>query len=83
MNPTCCGSSGFTDPTDQTGVDPGLELDGSNKPLLKDNGGPTDTIALVCGSLAIDKGKNLTASDTDQRGAGFPRTFNNSPADAS
>jgi hypothetical protein len=72
-------SGGFTQPTDQTGtqaspLDPKLELDGSNKPLLKDNGGPTQTIALLCGSPAIDKGKNLTAATTDQRGAGFPRT---------
>src|SRR5262249_8803299 len=33
------GSNGFNQPTDQTGLDPGLELDGSNQPLLKDNGG--------------------------------------------
>ncbi|HEY3027401.1 MAG TPA: right-handed parallel beta-helix repeat-containing protein [Pyrinomonadaceae bacterium] len=45
---------------------------------LKDNGGPTQTIALLCGSPAIDKGtgNGLTGNlTTDQRGAGFPRTF--------
>jgi hypothetical protein len=78
------GSSGsFNQPTDQTGIDPKLELDGSNQPLLKDNGGPTPTIALLCGSPAIDKGKNFTSATTDQRGAGFPRIFDNSTANAS
>src|SRR5207244_5627491 len=33
------------------------------------------THALLCGSPAIDKGKNFSASTTDQRGAGFARTF--------
>lgn len=78
------GSSGsFNQSTDQTGIDPKLELDGSNQPLLKDNGGPTPTIALLCGSPAIDKGKNFTSATTDQRGAGFPRIFDNSTANAS
>jgi hypothetical protein len=35
---------------------------------LQDNGGPTFTQALLPGSPAIDKGKNLTGSATDQRG---------------
>jgi len=42
---------------------------------LQDNGGPTFTHALLCGSPAIDQGKNFSASATDQRGAGFARTF--------
>ena len=48
---------------------------------LADNGGPTQTIALVTGSPAIDKGSNALAVDpssgqpltTDQRGTGFAR----------
>jgi HYR domain-containing protein len=58
-----------------TGLDPMLGP-------LADNGGPTDTHALPCGSPAIDKGNNVAASGTDQRGAGFLRTFNNSPVNA-
>src|SRR5262249_50874775 len=44
---------------------------------LQDNGGPTFTHALLTGSPAIDKGKNLTnpLATTDQRGTGFVRTF--------
>jgi uncharacterized repeat protein (TIGR01451 family)/CSLREA domain-containing protein len=49
---------------------------------LANNGGPTKTHALVCGSPAIDAGSNALAVDpannnsaltTDQRGAGFAR----------
>ena len=72
------GSFGFTAATDRTGtvaapLDPKLDPSG-----LQNNGGPTTTIALLPGSPAIDKGTsaaftgNLT---TDQRGAGFPRVF--------
>src|SRR5437868_2805018 len=43
------GNTGFTARTDLTSADPKFELDSSNLPNLKDNGGPTDTIALVCG----------------------------------
>jgi hypothetical protein len=51
---------------------------------LADNGGPTQTIALLPGSPAIDKGTNALAVDpstgqpltTDQRGTGFPRIVN-------
>jgi hypothetical protein len=49
------------------------------KPLLgplANNGGPTQTIALLPGSPAIDAGDNNALSITgpnDQRGAGFPR----------
>jgi hypothetical protein len=42
---------------------------------LQDNGGPTFTHAPLTGSPAIDAGKNFTAETTDQRGAGFVRTF--------
>jgi hypothetical protein len=44
---------------------------------LDNNGGPTQTHALLSNSPAIDKGNNLIASNaglvTDQHGAGFPR----------
>src|SRR5262249_10291245 len=39
---------------------------------LQDNGGPTLTHAPLCGSPAIDKGRNTSFLGTDQRGA--PRT---------
>ncbi|MGK7887854.1 MAG: choice-of-anchor Q domain-containing protein, partial [Leptolyngbyaceae cyanobacterium] len=52
------------------GVDPRLDPDG-----LKDNGGPTQTIALLPDSPAIDAGDPnfVTPPDTDQRGE--PRIF--------
>ncbi|MCA8988585.1 MAG: VCBS repeat-containing protein, partial [Planctomycetaceae bacterium] len=41
---------------------------------LADNGGPTQTLALLPGSVAINAGnQDLTTSLTDQRGAGFER----------
>jgi hypothetical protein len=50
---------------------------------LANNGGPTETIALLAGSPAIDAGKNSLAVDAngnplvyDQRGPGFPRIVN-------
>ena len=70
------GSGGFTQPTDQTGtlaqpLDPKLDPNG-----LQNNGGPTQTIALLLGSPAIDKGTSIGVNGTlttDQRGTGFPR----------
>ncbi len=48
--------------------------------LLAYNGGPTQTIALLAGSPAVDAGSNALADEysltTDQRGAGFPRIVN-------
>ena len=51
--------------------------------MLANNGGPTETIALLSGSPAIDAGSNDLAVDaqgdplaTDQRGTGFPRIVN-------
>jgi hypothetical protein len=41
---------------------------------LANNGGPTDTHALLAGSPAIDQGKNFSGLATDQRGASFSRT---------
>jgi len=40
---------------------------------LADNGGATQTHALVAGSPAIDAGSNPENLDVDQRGEGFPR----------
>lgn len=40
---------------------------------LQDNGGPTQTMILVTGSVAIDAGSNPAPSTYDQRGPGFPR----------
>ena len=69
------GASGFTAPGDQVGttaspLNPQLGL-------LADNGGPTQTHALLVGSPALDAGNNALAKDasnntliTDQRGAG-------------
>jgi hypothetical protein len=62
------GGSGFDD-TDLLNVDPLLGP-------LQDNGGPTFTMALQCGSPAIDAGDNADAPDWDQRGPGFPRIVN-------
>jgi len=59
----------------QVGVDPLLDPNG-----LQDNGGPTQTIALMPGSPAINAGNNALAVDAygnplefDQRGPGFYR----------
>ena len=76
------GSGGLTNGTNgnQVGVaNPGLDPNG-----LQDNGGPTQTIALLPGSPAIDAGSNALAVDPttgqplvyDQRGPGFPRIVN-------
>ncbi|MEB3211050.1 MAG: right-handed parallel beta-helix repeat-containing protein [Leptolyngbyaceae bacterium] len=50
-------------------VDPGLGG-------LADNGGPTQTHALLPGSPAIDAGSNPDGLATDQRGNGFDRVVN-------
>lgn len=72
------GGSGSLNATgDQINTAPMLDPDG-----LQDNGGPTLTIALQPGSPAIDKGKNLSSFTTDQRGAGFARTFDKLIANA-
>lgn len=64
------GSGFLTATGDQINTDPLLGP-------LQDNGGPTFTHALLCGSPAIDQGTNFTASSTDQRGAGFARIYDN------
>jgi len=49
---------------------------------LADNGGPTDTHALVAGGIALDAGSNTAAEgaglSTDQRGTGSDRIINGS-----
>ena len=54
-----------------TGQDPLLDPAG-----LQDNGGLTQTIAILPDSLAIDAGSNPEGLEFDQRGAGFPREVN-------
>ena len=49
-----------------------LQVDPQLLPLAW-NGGPTQTLALVAGSPAIDAGNNVADLATDQRSDGFPR----------
>ena len=75
------GSTGFTAATDKKGTIK-APLDPKLDPLgLRSNGGPTQTVALLSGSPAIDKGTSVTIAGTtlttDQRGSGFPRTHDN------
>ena len=66
-------TTGFTD-----GVN-GDQIGTSGSPIdpllgvLQDNGGPTQTHALLAGSPAIDTGSNTGAPATDQRGAPRPQ----------
>jgi hypothetical protein len=62
------GGSGYSE-HDALNVDPLLGP-------LTDNGGPTQTMALLPGSPAIDSGDNANAPEFDQRGPGFPRIVN-------
>jgi hypothetical protein len=57
---------GFGAPTDQTGKDPLLGA-------LADNGGPTNTMALLAGSPAIDTGDPANCPASDQRGVSRPQ----------
>jgi hypothetical protein len=64
------GGAGFTD-TDLVGT-----ADAPIDPLLgplQDNGGPTQTMALLPGSPARGAGDPTDAPEWDQRGPGFPR----------
>src|SRR5205085_11610676 len=71
-------SDGFTASTDQTGT-AAAPLDPKFDPAgLRNNGGPTKTIALLSNSPAIDRGMSSSQPNslpTDQRGTGFARTF--------
>ena len=55
-------NAGLNGPGDQNNVNPQLGP-------LQNNGGQTSTHAPLCGSPAIDQGKNLNGVSTDQRGA--------------
>jgi hypothetical protein len=46
---------------------------------LNNNGGPTETMALLAGSPAIDAGDNTDAPAWDQRGPGYPRITSDDP----
>ncbi|EKD42821.1 MAG: hypothetical protein ACD_73C00005G0001, partial [uncultured bacterium] len=61
MNPLNCEVTG--DAANVVNVDPLLD-----PLLLQDNGGPTQTVALVNGSPAIDTGDDKSCLPTDQRG---------------
>jgi hypothetical protein len=75
------GSTGFIASTDQTGslnnpLNPGFDPAG-----LQNNGGPTQTINLLCSSPAVDKGTSAGLTGTlltDQRGGTSVRTFDDS-----
>ncbi|MEQ1642262.1 MAG: Ig-like domain repeat protein [Pyrinomonadaceae bacterium] len=67
-------ATGFNQPTDQTGT--GASPLNPQLVALANNGGPTQTHALLATSPAYDKG-NAFGLTLDQRGAGFPRTINN------
>jgi hypothetical protein len=62
------GTGALTGVGDQTSADPMLGP-------LQDNGGPAPTHMPLAGSPAIDQGKNLAGTATDQRGRA--RTFDN------
>jgi FG-GAP-like repeat len=64
------GTTGFTQPTDQTGtiaapLDPRLDPAG-----LQNNGGPTPTVALLADGPAINRGDPVFSPGLDQRGYG-------------
>jgi hypothetical protein len=61
------GGSGFAG-SDLVNINPQLGP-------LQNNGGPTETMALLPGSPAINAGDNTNAPAYDQRGPGFPRVF--------
>jgi CSLREA domain-containing protein len=63
------GQSGFTNPSDQAGT-PASPLNPVLGPL-QNNGGPTNTMALLNGSPALDKGSAVLA--TDQRSQPRPK----------
>ena len=60
------GTCNLTEPTDLPNTDPLLGP-------LRDNGGPTETHALLLGSPAIDTGDDAFCPDTDQRGVTRPQ----------
>jgi len=79
------GSTGFTLATDRKGtiaspLNPKFDSRG-----LRNNGGPTLTVALTATSPAVDRGTSLGLTgilSTDQRGAGFLRKVDKAAANA-
>ncbi len=68
--------SGISETTPGTGNQFGVSNPGLN--VLANNGGLTQTLALLAGSPAINTGGNPAALAFDQRGTGFPRTVGSS-----
>jgi CSLREA domain-containing protein len=76
------GTTAGTTVTAQTGDQFNVSVSSLNFGALQNNGGPTPTIGLGFGSIAIDAGDDCVTSSTacsnpllttDQRGTGFPR----------
>jgi hypothetical protein len=72
------GTNGDKVGTTANPIDAKLETDANGKVVVKDNGGPTQTIALLAGSPAVDAGSDAVLGSpynltTDQRGPGFAR----------
>ena len=62
--------------TEGSAADAGLEVDADGVLVLKDNGGPTSTVALVSATgTAVNRGVNANAAGLsfDQRGDGYTR----------
>jgi CSLREA domain-containing protein len=79
------GSSGFTATTDKKGTIASPLIPKFDAKGLRNNGGPTETVALQSTSPAVDKGTSagLTgALATDQRGTGFLRKVDKATANA-
>lgn len=56
-----------------TAAEAGLEVDSGGKPILKDNGGPTYTVALVKSGSALNGCGTNNFSEIDQRGVARPQ----------
>lgn len=54
----------------------GLQTEGNGAPVLQDNGGPTQTIALLPGASVINRADPAISQGTDQRTTGFARVVN-------
>src|SRR5205823_10529230 len=71
-------SNGYNLSSDGTGPNNGTTDQINTDPLLgplQNNGGPTSTHALLIGSPAIDKGKDLSGTGQHQRGSVRPFAF--------
>ena len=67
--------------TEGSAADAGLEVDADGALVLKDNGGPTSTVALVTRGAAVNRGTNANVSGLsfDQRGDGNARVQGGRP----